>query len=175
MGHRLDANDLNTLADLVAGQLCARGVIPTTDTERQERLRADLFALSDRYSELNETVANVRAVIAEHGYRVSVDPDYGSGGSPEAEELRPPKPEPHGGEQFGDDADFESEIRRIMEKLQRLRRPEDEDDYEFKFAWRVQINVGLLISIILELLDLIRKLLERQRRAERGQLPDVQP
>ena len=172
----MDANELNALADLVAGQLCARGMLPGSDAERQERLRNDLFALSERYSVLNEVVANVRAVIAEHGYLASVDPDSGSGGKPEAEELKPPKPQPHRGHQFGDDADFDYEIKKLLEKLDRLRRPNEDQDYEHKFPWNVQVDIGLLISILIELLDLIRKLMERLRRLERGGgRPDVEP
>ncbi|ETX02386.1 hypothetical protein [Candidatus Entotheonella palauensis] len=177
--------ELKTMVDLVTAavtdRLCAQGLLMRSDVERQEQLRADIDVLSERDSLRNEVIAQVRAEIAEHGFLTSKGRHSGGSdsGNPEADELRPPDFGPDG----PSDDDIQREIDDLMRKLQRLRNPqpppaprpevghdapsdEPRDEYPKKKPGHVQIDVGLLISIILELLMLILKLRERLKRLE---------
>lgn len=151
--------ELEKLATLVADRLgsrpcrCCDGSGATSTDERQLQLKGDLEALSVAFSARDRVAAEVRAEIAEHGFvAAGHEPDEPGG-------IRPPDYGPHG----PTDADIDREIRDILKKIERLRNPQGEEEFERKLPWRVQINVALLISILLELLKLILKLRRRMR------------
>jgi len=153
-------DEVQKLVDLVAAKVedrfCAKGTAPQTpsEAERLARLRADLQSLAIQFSARDQVIAQVRAEIAEHGFLVDKK------GYQDGERLRPPDFGPQG----PSDEDIQYEIEEILRKIERLRTPKQEDDYQFKLPFRVQINVALLVSILIELLKLIMKLLERIRR-----------
>ena len=59
--------------------------------------------------------------------------------------------------------DLGEELRRLAEKLDRVRRakPGDDGPLERKVPWRYQISLDLLISILIEILDILKKLYRR--------------
>ena len=131
-----------------------------TDAERRAQLKTDLEALSLQFNVRDTVVAQVRTEIAEHGFLI--DKKNYDEGIPEVERLQPPDFGPEG----PSDDDIQREIKEIMRKIDRLRKPEQEEEYERKLPWRVQINVALLVSILLELLKLILKLLKRMQNPQ---------
>lgn len=154
----MQSEELDKIAALVADRIGSRGCNcrcpsgPGAD-ERRLQLKGDLEALSIAFSARDQVAAEVRAEIAEHGF-------IPSGQKPgEPGEIRPPDYGPHG----PTDEDIDREIRDILKKIERLRNPQGEEEFERKLPWRVQINVALLISILLELLKLILKLRRRMR------------
>jgi hypothetical protein len=151
---------VDLVTDQVEARLCANRIVPgvLSETERQAQLRADLEALSIRFSARETVIAQVRAEIAEHGFMV--DKGNYQEQEPYVERLRPPDFGPEG----PSDDDIQRELDDILKKIERLRTPEEGEEYEFKLPFRVQINVALLVSILLELLKLIMKLVERMRR-----------
>jgi len=147
---------VNLVADKVYTQLCTKGTVPgaSSEAERRAQLRDDLEALSILFSARDKVIAQVRAVIAEHRYLVKEEQS-------DVERLCPPDFGPEG----PSDDDIQRDIDKIMRKIERLRKPKQDEDYESKLPWRVQINVALLVSILLELLDLNLKLLKRMQRS----------
>ena len=151
----------NLVADKVYARLCITGIVPgaSSEAERRAQLRADLEALSIQFSARAKVIAQVRAEIAEHGFLV--DKRRYQEERPDVERLCPPDFGPKG----PSDDDIQREIDEIMRKIERLRKPKQDEDYERKLPWHVQINVALLVSILLELLNLILKLLTRMKRS----------
>ncbi len=146
-------------ADIVQDRMCAMGAMnaAVSKVERQEQLRTDLIALSEKYSVENEVIANVRAVIAEHGF-VMVDDSNGSGSKSEARRLTPPDFKPEG----PSDEDIQKEIDKLCEKFHKLCDPQRYGyEYEHKYPWNREIDVNMLVNILIELFKLIRKLLKR--------------
>lgn len=161
----MDATELEKLANLVADivqvRQCGKGTINAgmSEVERQEQLRSDLIALSEKYSVENEVIAKVRSVIAEHGFAV-VDgsDDGGSELKPEVHRLKPPDFGSHG----PSDEDIKKEIDKLLKKINNLRDPEKHGfKYEPKWPWFYEIDVAFLVSILMELIKLILKLHNR--------------
>jgi len=161
----MDATKLEEMANLVANivqtRLCEKRMTKAymSDIERQEQLRSDLIALSEKYSVEKEVIAKARAVIAEHGFALfDVGGDGGSELKPEVQRLKPPDFGPHG----PSDEDIKKEIEEILKKFNMLRDPQPyEYIYEPKLPWNREVDIGLFVSILMELLRLILKLNKR--------------
>jgi hypothetical protein len=125
-------DETNRLIDLVTdkieARLCTNGIVmgALSDAERQTQLRADLEALAIRVSARDTVIAQVRAAVAEHGFLV----DKGSyqEQEPNEERLRPPDFGPEG----PSDDDIQRELDKILKKIERPRKPKNNEEYEFK-------------------------------------------
>jgi hypothetical protein len=139
----MDAIQLKAFADLVADLVVCRlaGGDPATEDRRRTQLLRDLMALSDTQGVLPDLLPRVRQVLADHDFdRVLKEiRDLG------ASEVAPPD-------------DLFDELRRLAEKL---RSAQDESTYEYKLPTRVQIKIPDLVSILVEILDILKKLARR--------------
>lgn len=105
-------------------------------------LRTHLETVGERFDVLPELLESSNRILDEHGF----------------EEIKA-KIEAIGEQEGGNPPDdLEKELYKLWEKIERLRRGED---FERKFPWRRQISLDLLISILVELLDILRKLYGR--------------
>lgn len=151
----MDPTDVRALSDLVADHVGARleeryGLKPLHGVDRLDALLADIEQISASRGQLSEVVADARRAFAEHGFEHIRDEIRGLRGL----ESRP-----------GDDT-LSLELERLAAKLAQLL---TRGAYEYKSPKRVQIDVGLLGLILLEILDILKKLgRETLQRARPG-------
>lgn len=107
-----------------------------------DSLRARLEEVGRRFDVLPDLLASSNRILDEHdlaGISETLD------GIREQEGKRPPD-------------DLYEELKKLAKKLERLRSGEV---FERKFPWRRQISLDHLISILVEILDVLRKLYGR--------------
>lgn len=139
----MDIAEVRALADLVADLVVCRlaGGATGDDERRQDVLLRDLSALSERKGVLPDLLPRVRRVLDDHGFeRIA-----GEIRQLHETEVDPPD-------------DLLLELRRLAEKI---RRAQDADTYEYKLPTRVQIRIEDLVSILVEILDILKKLARR--------------
>lgn len=143
----MDAAELKALADLVADIVVCRlsGRDAGADDRRQAALLRDLNALSETRGILPDLLPRIRQVLADHEF----DRVAGEIRELGAREANPPD-------------DLFDELRRLAEKI---RRAQNEDTYEYKLPTRVQIKIPDLVSILVEILDILKKLSRRSIEA----------
>lgn len=110
--------------------------------EADVALRGRLEAVGERFDVLPELLQSSNRILDEHGF----------------DQIK--KKIAAIAEQEGSHApdDLREELDRLWKKIARLRQGKD---FERKFPWRRQISLDLLISILVELLDILRKLYGR--------------
>ncbi len=144
----MDATELKAVADLVADIVVCRltGGDVGADERRQSALLRDLNALSDTRGILPDLLPKIRQVLADHEFdRVAAEiRELGAG------ELNPPD-------------DLFDELRKLAEKI---RHAQDDDTYEYKLPTRVQIKIPDLVSILVEILEILKKLARRSIEAQ---------
>lgn len=146
LGHEggiMDATELKAVADLVADIVVCRltGGDAGSDERRQTLLLRDLNALSETRGILPDLLPKVRQVLADHDFERVAGEINDLGGR----ESNPPD-------------DLVEELRKLAEKI---RRAQDESTYEYKLPTRVQIRIPELVSILVEILDILKKLSRR--------------
>jgi len=110
--------------------------------DEDSSLREQLEAVGRRFDVLPDLLESSNRVLDEHdlgGISKRLD------GIRKREGKKPPD-------------DLYEELKKLAEKLERLR---TEKVYERKLPWRRQISLAHLISILVEILDILRKLYER--------------
>ncbi|MFQ5528406.1 MAG: hypothetical protein ACE5GX_19405 [Thermoanaerobaculia bacterium] len=114
-------------------------------------MRRRLIALSEEFDEFPQQLERIQAVTKDHDLeRICKRIDRAR----ESEGEKAPD-------------DLGEELHKLQRKLQRLERGDDET-YEYKFPTRKQIPLEFLISILIEILDILRKLYERSNRRVEG-------
>jgi hypothetical protein len=109
----------------------------------RERLEA-VAARFDTFPELEQTLNELTAEYDLDTVRKGIDAISHA-------EHRPPD-------------DLAEELRKLTAKIERLLNP-GPDDFERKLPWRRQIQLSLLVSILSEILDILRKLYGRSVQA----------
>ncbi|MGH2749416.1 MAG: hypothetical protein ACRDK3_00825 [Actinomycetota bacterium] len=149
----MDSGEVRALSDLVTDLVGARleeryGLTPLRGADRLDGLLVDIEQISARWGQLPEVLTDVREAYAEHGFeRVRA----------EIRELRDLEARP------GDDS-LSLELDRLAAKLQLLL---TRGAYEYKSPKRVQIDVVLLGRILIEILDLLKKLSREALKGDR--------
>lgn len=152
----MEASELKSFVDLVADVVVCRlksgsggGGSAGSEEARLAELLEDIKGISRLYGTRDQLVADIRKSFDTHEFE-RVAKEIGDLGR-----LEPPDPPD----------DLVYELRKLAEKLRRL---QDEENLEYKFPTRLQINVKLLVDILLEILDILKKLGRRSMMPERG-------
>jgi hypothetical protein len=130
---------VDLVAELVACRLADRAAAADQGTTRIDKLLADMKAISSTYGVLPEVLRDVRQSLDDHEF-ARLQQEIG-----ELRRLEGPGPPD----------DLASELERLAGKIATFRNP---STFEYKTPRHVQINVVLLVSIFLEILDILKKL-----------------
>lgn len=142
----MNSTELKAFAELVADIVECRLRGADKAEIRRQVLRDDIVALSEQLTNIGDVLKGSRRVLADHdldGIGLKID------------SIRELEPQPRD--------DIYEELKKLERKLRRL---QDKDSYEKKLPWRHQINVDDLVSVLVEILDILRKLYRRSTPPE---------